>query len=292
MNAQLQTVAPAEIQSIQSRVPWDDYLRLPGCSITRLKELRRSPQHYLYRLKNPKESTALTLGRAAHCATLEPERFATDHAVWARRTASGNLGPRNGRYWDAFKADNPDKVIITEDEFGEVEAIQQAVRGNKDAMRYLSEGEPEVTMQWAVSRRQCKGRIDWLTRFAGHPVSVGLKTARDCRHFAFGSQAARLGYHLQWAFYADGYRVIKGELPKVVEIVVESAPPYAVVVYVIPDDILQQGFDEYLQLFDILDECEKNASFPGPAIGEQILTLPSWVYGREEDDITDLGLET
>jgi len=268
-------------QSIQSRVPWEEYLQMPGCSITRLKELRRSPQHYRHRLLHPKETAPLSLGRAAHCAVLEPERFDRDHAVWGRRTKSGNLGPRNGKVWDAFKADNSGKSIITADEHAEVVAIQTAVRGNRDAMRYLASGDPEVTLQWYVLDHLCKGRVDWLTTVEGEPILVGLKTSRDCRLYQFGSQAAHLGYHLQWAFYRDGYSTVTGKLPKVVEIVVESEAPHAVVVYVIPDEILQQGFEEYMALLEQLDECNRNKSWPGPAVGEQILSLPSWVYGNE-----------
>lgn len=275
---------------IRSRVPWEEYVELPGDSITRIKELRRSAQHYQYRVAHPKETTALTLGRAAHCAVLEPERFYRDHAVWSRRTESGNLGPRNGKWWDAFKLEHADKTIITEDECIDVLDIQKAVRSNVDAMRYLAAGDPEVTMQWTTWGRACKGRADWLTNVDGESVLVGLKTARDCRHFIFGNAAARLGYHLQWAYYFDGYEAITGRKPKVVEIVVESEAPYAVVVYVIPDDIIQQGRDEYMVLLEQLAECEQKNTWPGPAVGEQILTLPTWVY-EVHDDLSELGLE-
>lgn len=276
--------------AIHSRVPWDEYLTTPGTSITRLKELRRSAQHYRYRLEHPKETTPLTLGRASHCAVLEPERFNTDHAVWTRRTESGNLAPRNGKWWDTFRLEHEGKAIITADEFDTVAAIAVAVRGNDDAMKYLRAGDPEVTLQWTTWRRPCKGRVDWLTKVDDQSVLVGLKTARDCRHFIFGSQAAKLGYHLQWAYYHDGYEMITGRRPKMVEIVVESEAPHAVVVYVIPDDIIAQGRDEYMVLLEQLAECEKADAWPGPAVGEQILTLPSWVY-EAHDDISELGLE-
>jgi hypothetical protein len=35
---------------IRSRVPAAEYFSLPGVSITGLKEMRRSPQHYLWLL--------------------------------------------------------------------------------------------------------------------------------------------------------------------------------------------------------------------------------------------------
>lgn len=290
---------------IRSRVPASEYFDLPGVSITRLKEMRRSPQHYLYRMDHPTDTEPMRLGTAAHTAVLEPERFNRDFAVWGERTDSGNLRPRRGKDWTAFAQSYPGKTIITHDEFALVIPMAEAVRTNPIASPYLSAGDPEVTMQWMLGERQCRGRVDWLTMKApvdqyrnrvirysslAYPCIVGLKTARDCRHFIFGNAAAKLGYHLQWAFYFDGYKEITGHTPKMVEIVVESAPPHAVAVYTIPKDIIDQGRDEYLALMKQLDECETTGYFPGPQEEEESLTLPSWRY-QTEDDLSDLGLE-
>lgn len=289
MSAVAETV---DFLGIASRMPYREYRALRGRSITQLKELKRSPRHYKYRLANPKETTALKLGTAAHTAVLEPERFSRDYAIWSARTESGNMRPRNGKFWDAFEEQHKGKTIITIDEYEDVLAIQSAVRGDPVAMRYLEWGDPEVSMQWMFGDRLCKGRLDWLTNVDGEPALVGLKTARDCRHFIFGSAAAKLCYHLQWAYYFDGYTTIKGEdvVPRVVEIVVESEAPHAVAVYQIPFDILEQGREEYQDLLSQLAECEANNDWPGPVTEEQILTLPSWVY-QAQDDLSDLGLE-
>jgi hypothetical protein len=277
---------------IQSRVHYDAYRAMPGDSITRLKEMKRSPLHYRHALKNPKESRPLTFGKAIHVAVLEPERFDRDHAVWGRRTESGNLGPRKGKAWDEFacRAQLARREIITEDEYNGALVIQKAVRDHAGAMRYLAAGEPEVTMTATLRGRICKGRADWLTTVDGLPVLVGLKSARDCRPFIFGSAAAKLGYHLQWAFYRDIYEQIRGHIPRVVEIVVESAPPHDIAVYNVPDDVMEQGREEYEALLDRLAECERDNHWPGAVEGEQFLTLPSWAY-ESTDDLSDLGLE-
>jgi hypothetical protein len=273
---------------IMSRMPMSDYRTIDALNISRLKELQRSPLHYMHRLANPLTTPPLTLGVAAHCATLEPERFGRQFAVWDRRTESGRMAPRNGKWWDAFQAANEMRTILTEDERDEALAIASAVRADPVAMRYLEAGEPEVTMTWEPGR---KGRADWLTTVGGQPALVGLKTTRDCRHFSFGSQAAKLGYPLQWAWYHDGYREIRGVAPLVVEIVVESAPPHAVAVYRILDEIIDFGRDGYEMLLDQLSECERRKQWPGPYIEEQVLTLPSWVYGSASDDLAELELE-
>lgn len=273
---------------IVSRMPMDEYRAIDALSISRLKELQKSALHYQHRLSHPLVTAPLTLGTAAHCATLEPERFGRQFAVWDRRTESGRMAPRNGKWWDAFQAANDTRMILTEDERDEALMIALAVRSDPVAMRYLESGEPEVSMTWEPGR---KGRVDWLTSVRGEPVLVGLKTTRDCRHFSFGSQAAKLGYALQWAWYFDGYVAIKDVKPAVIEIVVESAPPHAVAVYRIIDDIIEFGRDEYGVLLDQLAECERAGKWPGPYIEEQVLTLPSWVYGPEADDLASLELE-
>jgi hypothetical protein len=278
------------VNGIHSRMPADEYFAIEATSISRLKELRRSPLHYRHALEHPKETEPLRLGTAAHCSTLEPERFVRQFATWGRRTDGGAMAPRRGQYWEEFERANAGKEIITADQDEGARAIAKSVRGNPIAMRYLEAGEPEAVMTWEKWGRRCKGRVDWLTHRGGEPVIVGLKTARDCRPFVFGSAAAKLGYHLQWAFYLNGYACIKdGVRPCMVEIVVESAPPHAVVVYRIPDDVLIQGEEEFLQLLERLDQCERDDEWPGPATQEQVLTLPSWVY-QGEDDVSEPGL--
>lgn len=286
--------------SIISRMPAAEYHAQPGVSISRLKELKRSPKHYIYRLQNPVTTRPMTLGTAAHCATLEPERFESQFAIWDRRSDKGNLCPRNGQFWEAFQLKHQGQTIISEEERDLAEAIAQAVRSDPCAMRYLETGEPEVSMRWTQTSESqlrkpvdlsCRARADWLTRIDGEHFLIGLKTARDCRPFVFGSAAAKLGYHLQWAFYMDGYESITGVTPTVKEIVVESAPPYDVVVYTPPEDVLLQGRAEYEGLLRQLVECESRQEWLGVANGlEQILTFPTWAFDAQ-DDIAELGLE-
>jgi hypothetical protein len=299
MNAAVDNVLRFEV-GIRSRVPESEYRSLDGISITRLKELQRSPKHYQYRLKSPAKTAPLTLGTAAHVAVLEPERFPSQFAVWSRRSEkTGNLCPRNGQWWEEFEAANASKSIITEDECTTALTLAAAVRGDPVAMKYLETGEPEVTMQWEMRSEsqlrepvvvQCRGRADWLTNIDGNPYLIGLKTARDCRPFVFGSAAAKLGYAMQWAYYLDGYRTLTGKTPAVKEIVVESAPPHDVVVYDITDDIIDQGREDYEALLRILTDCQVRNEWLGVGNGtEQILSLPSWAYANQ-DDISDLGL--
>lgn len=271
--------------TIQPHIPYEAYRAAPGINVSSLKELRRSPLHYRHRLSHPMTSDALTLGTAAHVATLEPERYAQAVSVWDRKTDTGRAAPRTGKAWDAFVAESSGRTVLTTDEDETARAIAAAVRGNPVAARYLSTGLPEVSMQWERDGQTLKGRVDWLTVIDGVDVIVGLKTTRDCRPREFGVQSHRLGYHLQWAYYHDGFRAITGRVPQMVEIVVESAAPYAVAVYTIPEPVINLGREEYEEALTLLRHCETSGQWPGPVEHETDLALPIWAYGAA-DEIT------
>ncbi len=280
--------------TITSRMPRAEYDAIEALNISRLKHIKRSPQHYAHALTNREEKACLTLGNATHVAVLEPERYERDFAIWERRTSSDAMAPRKGQHWDEFRAANEGRTILTPDQNSLAASIAAAVRSNAAAMRYLESGDPEVTIEWNLApelgARAAKSRLDWITRIDGKPFLVGLKTARDCRRYAFGSQAARLSYHWAWAFYEDAYASIRHERPCSVEIVVEADPPHAVAVYRIPDDVIEQGREEYWEAAKLLAQCEATNEWPGPEPREEILSLPSWVYGSDADDLSDIGL--
>jgi len=274
---------------IVADVPFGNYRAAAGVNVSSLKEFNCSPLHYRHAKDNPKStSSAMALGTAAHCATLEPARFSAEFVTWTG-------GIRRGKDWDAFKADAEAacRVVLIEDEHATALAIAAAVRGCPEAMVYLCHGHAEVSMAWhdAETGTACKGRVDWLTAIDGCDVVVGLKTTRDLRPRKFAAQAADLCYHWQWAFYCDGFQAITGRLPAVVEIVVESAAPHAVAVYRIPEHVLERGRQEYRAALATLAQCEASGSWPGPVVGEVEFDLPAWAYPADEMTIEDAGGE-
>ena len=281
------TLESTKAGRIVANVPYAVYAAGAGQNVSPLKGFARSALHFKHGRENKSESDALTLGTAAHCATMEPHRFGSDFAVWDRRKENGDMAARTGPKWEEFKAANAGKELITEDQRDAALAIAQAVRGSADAMVYLKRGHAEVSMTWhdEQSFSMLKGRVDWLTVIDGCDVVVGLKTTRDLRPREFSAQAARLAYHWQWAFYCDGFRAITGRTPLMVEIVVENAAPHAVAVYRIPEHVLERGRQEYRDALEQLARCEASGVWPGPVVGEVEFDLPGWAYPEDENDI-------
>lgn len=287
--------APAKAQPADSapelrlHMPMARYRASPGLSISKLRRLARSPLHFMH---EPEEQTSpMHLGVAAHCAVLEPARFKRDYVIWDRLSEAGNPCPRRGQHWDRFQAEHAGSEIVQPDEYQDALAIQHAVRSDKWASKYLQDGSPEVSMRWMMRGRLCRGRPDWLGMVDGKPHIVGLKTAEDARLWRFSSAGERYGYHLAWAWYHDGYDLIQHVRPVMKEIVVESAPPHAVVVYHIPDEVIEQGREEYGRLLDELAECERANDWPGPAMGGELTyQRPAWTQ-NSSSDLSDIGLE-
>lgn len=269
------------------------YGSLPGVHITGLKEMRRSPKHFKHRLEHPREpSAAMELGTATHIAILEPERFLREFALWnATDAETGKTRQRRGAAWDEFCKLNAGRTIIRDEEYEQSIALRDAVRADPLAMKYLAMGRPEIAMTWTDSHTgvECVGRLDWDTRVDKHPAIVDVKTTRNAGEFWFSRDVARLDYHLQLAYYSDGYEAAIGKAPRVVVIAVESAPPHDVVTYIVPDDVLDIGRVAYRELLEKYKACADAGEWPGQQGGEEekYLALPAWAVPEEEND--DMG---
>jgi exodeoxyribonuclease VIII len=251
-----------------------------------LKAMLRSPAHYRHAAQTPREDTAgLRLGRAVHLAVLQPELFESEVAVWPAEN-----GRRWGRAWDAFREEHPDRTILTETEAAECVALAAAVRGHPLASALLSGGQAEASAQWtdAATGIDCKGLLDYV----GPGGIVDLKTTRDASLSGFGRECWRYSYHLQAAFYVDGWAESHGgeRLPFSM-VAVEKEPPHVVVVYRVPEDVLDLGRQEIAGLLESVKRCRAEKRWPGYADAAVDLELPRWAIGDDDRDVSGLGLD-
>ena len=273
---------------------FERYSSLERVNVSNLKEMARSALHYRYRCAHQKETPTLSMGRSAHAAVLEPERFERDFVVWDEVTDAGKMSPRRGKKWDAFCESYQGKTIVKPDEHRFACNVRDAVRAKPTARKYLGDGPRELSILWddVEIKSACKGRIDLVTSVDGVDCLVGLKSARSLDPRKFSAQAATLYYYLQWAFYYDGYSTLTGAEPRVVEICVETEPPFDVVVYVVPADVLELGREEYRELLGKVGECERSKRWPGRAENEVVFELPAYLQRDDEEDLDELELDT
>ena len=274
------------MMAILGSIPFSDYRKLSGVSFSALKCMGVSPLEFKFRLDHPTEPTdAMSLGIVEHAAVFEPERLPLMVSVWEGSRRAGNV-------WETFRELCGGKTILRIDDYRRVLGMRDAVHNHSVANKYVTGGAAEVAFTWTDPHTglPCKGRADYL--IGDGEVLCDLKTASRIDPLPFGTQAARLSYHGQMAFYADGICELTGKFPKVILIALQSEEPYDVVCYQLSPEALDAGEQMCMRWLETLKKCQECDQWPGQGTQEQVLALPRWAYGQDEDDEIVLDGET
>lgn len=246
-----------------------------------LKYLRDSALHFRHHLEHPKDETAaMRLGRAIHAAALEPLRLGDEFIVYD--------GTRRGKAWTEFQAANETREILTRPEWAKVEGAVKAIQ-QRHIQWLTRRGETEMPLEWTEPNFgfPCAGRVDRLV----DGVLVEIKSSAIWGERQFATAAARMGYHLQAAWYIDGLRRAGHDVrEEAIIVAVESQAPFDVAVYRLPDEAIKAGRDQVHTLLERLQECLEDDRWPGVAEGETILCLPAWA-GLDEPETIVIGGE-
>lgn len=187
-------------------------------SSSNLKLLLSSPaQFYKEKIlgeRNNVSSSAMDVGSYAHSLILEPDKVAEEFAIYRQQgrqfTPVGQTAkaPRKqGPEFDAFKAANQGKIILSTAEAQIGERLAATVQASPPALELLKGGEPELSLATTMFDVPVKMRADYLNADKGYIVDV--KTTRWPGDVdTFRRVLRELGYELSAALYCDiAYRV-------------------------------------------------------------------------------------
>lgn len=270
-------------ESIRHDLTLDEYLQIDAMSASGLNNARRSALKYLHEKKSPTAATeAMRVGSAAHCAILEPNEFDRRYAVYTER--------RGTNAYKAFDAERPGQTILKPDQWNGCKRMAKAVREHPAAGPLLADGKPEVSMFWANNDFGVDGklRIDWFRE--GDSI-VEIKTTQDVRPDKFKWDCGRYGYHVKFAWYQDGVTAVTGLVLPTWVIAVESKQPHDVVVYRVPEYVIDQGRADYEDALNTLRECRTSGRYPGVSDTVLELELPAFAYAPDEELTLTIGDE-
>ena len=268
------------IIGLHAGMPEEIYRQAPGISQSILKEIRRSPKHFdFYRRCKPEPTPAMIFGTAFHAYLLEENLFKQTVAIWTGEDKRGNA-------WKDFKAANEGKFILSRDDLKAFEYMRQSIHENMKAVKLL-QGQREVSFFWQDSDTAvlCKGRADILST-KGYIVDV--KTTENASQVGRGNfemKARALGYDIQAAMYTDGLRACGQETKGVVFIAVETKPPHCHAIYVLSPEDIEIGRRTYKELLATYRACEETGTWPGYATDVNVLSLPRFVQGGDDDGL-------
>lgn len=253
------------------------YHALDAIGKSDLDMIARSPLHWKNRER--KETAAMRIGSAVHCAVLESARFALDYVT----APEVNRSKASKEELVAFEAANAGRITLSVEEAVLCGRIALAVHEHPRANAYLRSGLPEVSALWsdAEFNIRCRARFDFVTPDG---LLIDLKTTQDASASEFARSCAKFRYHVQSAWYQDGYLAATGDLPLgFVFIAVEKTPPFAVALYELDAKAVDYG--RLLARRDLARYANARELdvWTGYASDVQELALPRWAFTDTED---------
>lgn len=257
---------------IYANIPEGEYHSSPGVSQSRLKKFLNCAAKAKY--GTPIETNELRFGSLIHTAILEPDALDLRYAVT-------DLTTRNTKAWAAAEAAAVGRELVKRPNWDEARAIRDAVYAHPGA-RSLLQAPSLVTEQsfyWVdeVTGLLCRGRADIVC--AGWNVLADIKSTRDASKVGFSNSMAEYGYHIQSAYYRNGYPLASGfSVDAFAFVCVEKEPPYLVGFYETTAQAFSKGHEQYREALDGWAECERTGVWPGYADELVEVDLPPWAY--------------
>ena len=252
-----------------------DYHAHPAISKSGLDKIAKSPAHYKAAREAEHEGgDALVFGSAFHDYILLPATFQTAYTVlppdFNGRTKEGKAMLESIR--------QSGQTILKAEWLTAIEGMAAAIAAHPKASALLQGGKAEQSIFWTDedSGIDCRCRPDYL-----HPggIIVDLKSTTDASPEEFARSVAKYRYHVQDAFYSEGYYQATGQWPRgFVFIAVEKTAPYAVACYSLDDDAKAYGHELFRRDLETLLEAEKSQEWTAYSQEIETLSLPAWAY--------------
>lgn len=249
-----------------------EYRSAPGISHSLLREIAKSPSHFLHRRDNPVEETeAMLLGTLIHAMVLEPRQVELRYARAVdadRRTKAGKEA------WAAQQAEIGTRRLIPAGTWDLACRVAEAVDRDAQSSLWIDEareGAIERPLFWTRQGIACKGRPDSVLKDG---TVLDIKTTRSAIPGFFRNELFRRYYHTQGAFYRSGVLADGGRWRAHVLVVVEVEPPYPVGVYRLKDEVIDDADEVVTRWINLYRDCESSGQWPGYGLVD--VSTPNW----------------
>jgi hypothetical protein len=265
-----------ELASDARRVVVIDPREVP-VRFSRLRAMARSALHYWQACQEADvDSLSRKLGRGVHALVLGQEHKVIEFGPPPGGTFNGKPykgTTRSGGWWDHFQKEHAGKEILSASELFKARAIAAAIGRHDRAMDMLTGAGTllEHELAWTWMGRRCQSHLDV---YRPGLFVADLKTARDAAPDRFDRAAIWSHYHAQLAFYVMAAEAQGHPTPDPFLIVVESAPPYPVLVRPISPRALEQGLKQCRLWMEQLLVCEAANEWPSYSARDVPLDVP------------------
>lgn len=243
-------------------------------SASGMKNLLRSPAHFLYGLDHPKQSDQMDLGTIAHTLVLGNGQ---EYVAIA--------GNRNSNAVKALieEAEAAGKLVLKPAQLQAAERMAEAVLNHRTAGPLFTDpGRSEVSMFWRDPAFDVIRRCRW-DRLRDDGVGIDLKSNRTANPEALDKAILEWRYDMSASWYLAVAAGLDIEIAAFAFVFVESTPPHPVVVVEPDDEFLARGAALAEKALTIYHNCLDAGTWPGYQ-DEGFLTIapPRWAETAEQ----------
>jgi exodeoxyribonuclease VIII len=181
------------------------------------------------------------------------------------------------KWWDAFSESINGREIVSSEEVDALNHMFESVKSDPVAGPILTKiAHVERSIFWTDTdtNLDCRCRPDAIL---DNGYILDVKTTTDASADSFSRSIATFRYHVQAAFYSDGYEREFGEPPKgFAFLAIEKEPPYLCAVYLMDYKAVLRGRSEYQADLRTLRQCIDTDTWPGLSIEPTRIDLPKW----------------
>lgn len=259
----------------------EEYRAKAGLSSTDIKEAKKSLAHFKALIDGqrditPKQRERFDLGTCAHSVILEKS---TDDFIKGPDVSSKAV-----KAWKEFVDANPDKIVLTPEEYSKVIALYGSFMAHPVANKILSPCVVEHNFFHEDHEHGLllKARVDgYCQDDINGDYIVDYKTTVSAHPEDFSKSIYSYGYHISAAHYSDVIEMCTGrKVRDVFFIAQEISFPYCVAIYRLSIHTLRLGQSVRAELLEKIAKGYKENSFPGYETKIQDIEIPAWAIQK------------
>lgn len=262
----------------------EDYHKGPGLSSTDIKELLKSPAHFVGKKtgKSKPETKAKLFGTGTHQALFEPEVFKATVKILPttinRRTNEGKAA------YAAWMEAHKHCTLVTPDEYDQIVEIRDRMQDSPIWLA-LNEGAMYELACYAECPRTgvlLKSKADIIQ----DDTISDLKTTIDARPRAFAREIKKFDYHISGSFYLRVFNLaLGGGFNKFMWIAVEKTFPFGKGFYPLSKNHQRIGNYEIDRALQIYTDCVASGRWPAYPDVVTDIDFDDWVLMQYPQEI-------
>lgn len=220
----------------------------------------------------------LVLGKCDEIAVLDP----AVHGL--KRDGTPADSPTATTAWKQSEAEARERgaTPIHIDDYRRAETMAQVVRSHPVAGELFADGEAEVSIRWTdpATGIALRARPDWITKTG---TIVDYKTSKTANPAALEKDWFSFGYHMQAAWYVDGWHAVTGETLDFVFVAQEKDAPHLVQPIRYDDAALAEARRANREAIELYARCLETGVWPTYTDDNTaLISLPTWALPELE----------